>query len=554
MTILAALLAAVAPLTLSHASHDQRMDRVLVAMVRFDDREPFTREAVQKIILDDTFRYFREGSYGKLRLTGEVLDWRQVEVKERCDTDELKDRAIEAIDDDVDFRKYGRLVIVFPSSGCDYGGMGTVGAWHIKTGEGILKYSISWLPGLPSLRVTTHELGHNLGLNHASLLDCEGETLNADTSKCGDLEYADPYDAMGSASPRHFSAYHKRQLDWISEEQFPRVPRKDGVYTYRLSPLETKGGIKGVRVPISPKDGGVEAEGLRSEFVIEFRQPIGFDEGLFGNRDDYDGALVHIPLKTKHGDSTFLHTHLLDMSPSDDGHALRVGKSWDAPNGQVTLKAVKLHRGQLEIKVLISNVGDRRNLFARLWDGVSDGLRSLFGGQRQEDKGGDGQEQGGDRGHQHGPVADPGHSHDYVRSSDGAVLIHVDPVRPQADSTTLVSGGSTTRLARLPDAVAKPEPDPKPTAACSGRALSAGARSAYQGAFTSEAELRRLPSALRRGYDEAARRLGVESPVACLTRGEHLAHVLAARGNAEAFTWEGLASARHALDQLAAFQ
>ncbi len=71
----------------------------------------------------------------------------------------------------------------------------------------------SWVNGTIQLRVIAHEYGHNLGVHHASSLDCRdtgGHRVALSVNNlCGASEYGDPYDVMGIGMTNHMNNFHK---------------------------------------------------------------------------------------------------------------------------------------------------------------------------------------------------------------------------------------------------------------------------------------------------------------------------------------------------------
>ncbi len=91
--------------------------------------------------------------------------------------------------------------------------------------------------------VIAHELGHNLGLNHANFWDTGGASVvGAGTS----VEYGDSFDTMGNATGgrRHFNARYKNFLDWLPSSQV-RNATTNG--TYRVFAMDSTNGPAAVR-------------------------------------------------------------------------------------------------------------------------------------------------------------------------------------------------------------------------------------------------------------------------------------------------------------------
>jgi len=107
--------------------------------------------------------------------------------------------------DGVNLAEYARKVYVMPSNGCPGAGIGEVGT----------NPSRAWVFSCDSHRIYAHELGHNLGMQHAA----------TPSDEYGD--YTDPMSAMGRL--RAVNAPHKEQMGWVTESQI-LTPTQGGIY------------------------------------------------------------------------------------------------------------------------------------------------------------------------------------------------------------------------------------------------------------------------------------------------------------------------------------
>ena len=90
------------------------------------------------------------------------------------------------------------------------------------SGLGFVGSPGSWIRATSSVGVSAHELGHNLGLNHANFWD----TANAGVIGRGSsVEYGDKFDTMGSANAgsKHFNARYKNYLNWLTSADVQTV-------------------------------------------------------------------------------------------------------------------------------------------------------------------------------------------------------------------------------------------------------------------------------------------------------------------------------------------
>jgi hypothetical protein len=95
--------------------------------------------------------------------------------------------------------------------------------------------------------VLGHELGHNLGLPHASFWNTGDQSSIGPGIK---EEYGDPFDSMGvpGGNTSHFNAYFKHFVGWISDADAP-VATSNGVYRIVAHDNIAASGVRAVRVP-----------------------------------------------------------------------------------------------------------------------------------------------------------------------------------------------------------------------------------------------------------------------------------------------------------------
>ena len=203
----------------------------------------------------------------------------------------------------------------FPSNGCAWWGLGTVGGYP----------SMAWINGSLQNGVVAHEMGHNLGLYHSHSLECGAATIAA---SCSSVDYGDILDVMGSAvPPKHFNAAQKERLGWLGYGASPPITTVQSSGVYTIDPYESMGGAsKALKVRSAAGDW----------YYVEYRQPIGFDAStVSANPNVRDGVVVHLM-----DGSDANGIYLLDMTPATaswSDPALGVNQSFVDVAGGITI-------------------------------------------------------------------------------------------------------------------------------------------------------------------------------------------------------------------------
>ena len=168
--------------------------------------EPWTPAAVgQRFFTDATSTnvFFQEQSWGQVNLAGDVRGWYQLaQSSSGCDVDAWADEADAiAAAAGVNLDAYDSVAYVFPRvSDCGWGGLAELPGDQL------------WLNGDIGVRVASHELGHNMGVHHASALSCGNQAIS---DSCSRSEYGDPFSSMGTGS-RRMAGWHLQQLSYMS--------------------------------------------------------------------------------------------------------------------------------------------------------------------------------------------------------------------------------------------------------------------------------------------------------------------------------------------------
>jgi len=170
----------------------------------------------------------------------------------------------------IDLSIYQHKIYALPENNlpCNWYGLGTLAC--IDGGN-----CRSWIRFSAYSSVYAHELGHNLGMNHARL-DLNYDGIIED-------EYGDWSDIMGDISGfwKHFNAPHKAQMGWLPKERI-RTVTEDGIYdlaVLELHPSEAvpkpPTDIQALRIPVDGK--------ADTYLYLSFRGDVAEYSGAFGN-------------------------------------------------------------------------------------------------------------------------------------------------------------------------------------------------------------------------------------------------------------------------------
>jgi hypothetical protein len=196
---------------------------------------------------------YREMSFDQLWLTGDVAGPFTINYSttSACDISAWASAADAAASaSGVNLATYNRKIYVLPRTNpCGYIGVGTVGG----------NPSRAWIFRCDGSDTFAHELGHNLGMNHAS----------TPTDEYGDTSDIMGYGGFGL---RHINGPHQDQTGWINPLQMKGVV-ESGMYS--IAPLELN-----VSQAIAPQVLIVPKPDTGESYYLTYRQAVGFDSSL----------------------------------------------------------------------------------------------------------------------------------------------------------------------------------------------------------------------------------------------------------------------------------
>ncbi|XYH94968.1 hypothetical protein ACMHYB_45245 [Sorangium sp. So ce1128] len=304
--------------------------KVAAIFIRFKNSQApgFTANDVRSRLFDDDYstnNFFLEASFGKMHLTGhyntdgDYYGWYTINAENNGPNDcsmlghyATLGRALAAQLGGYNEADYHHTMHFFSETpnGC--------GGGALATGDA---HTFYW--GLTDAGTYAHELGHNLGLDHAELLNCadaNGNWVSMSTScaqpglpacvNSGQLNpgntscvqgYGDSFSTMG-AQFLHYNAPEKARLGWFDPDNTATVSAS-GSSIVSVEPIELPS--DGVQRLVVPIPGGDET------YQVEYRQPIGFDAVRFtADSPVARGILIH------RGTLEGTPTYILNMTPS----------------------------------------------------------------------------------------------------------------------------------------------------------------------------------------------------------------------------------------------
>lgn len=332
--------------------------KVLVLLVNFPDLQgqPLTTdEARAKVFTEPNSanEHFRAASFNNYNLTGiqradgDAFGWITISVEnpncQQATTEWTSLSNAAAQNMGINVTDYNSVVYVFTRGMCNgIAAMATLGQVGNPNPRERAWFSAGTF-GNPGILV--HELGHNLGLQHAKGMLCTGTNIPAD---CSVSEYGDAFDPMGGNQLFFFNNYYRAALGWSIGRT--RTVTTSGDYILSASSLPTKG-YNTLQIPLKDAAGQL----TDYDYVLEFRRPYSFDNQLQNPNFEtvYSGVSIRRVLRSNFGYSS----QLIDTRPDTFFVAdapLSVGRTFvDATSGVTvtTLNTSPIQGARVRIQI-----------------------------------------------------------------------------------------------------------------------------------------------------------------------------------------------------------
>ncbi len=317
--------------------------KVAVLLINFKSNtsQPWTTSHVNGLFFSNAnsvANYFAEESYGKLQVTGRVFPWMTISADtSTCGYRTWRDTAkAAAANAGIDLSTYTQIVYAFPRVwACGWPAIAT------------LPGRDTWLNGTMTLRISSHELGHNFGVHHSSTMTCvdSSGTRVPLSSSCSTSEYGDPFDVMGRASTLHTHNWHRYQLGFHGTGDTRTVTTSG---TYALGPAAFPTAAPKL-LRVARPDG--------SYLYLEYRRPYGSYFETFSSTDPaVNGVTIRIA-----PDLFKVQSKLIDTQPSTSSFSdapLSAGRTFVDPIAKISVTTTSVSSSGASVKISMGTTAD----------------------------------------------------------------------------------------------------------------------------------------------------------------------------------------------------
>lgn len=281
--------------------------KLLFLRVDFSD-EPGApiADAAADTLMQDTAGFFLENSYGKMTLSCTVTPVLRMPQTGAFYATTGGTGQLQA-----DARAAAKaLGAAFDTKNFDFDAVATNGVFGWN-GLGMLGAKGLWINNQITLGVLAHELGHNLGLEHANGWITNDLSVIGASGYHG--EYGDVFDMMGGqgTAQKHFNAHFKSKLGWLPAAHVTTVNSSG---TYRIFAYDQS---------LGGAQGALKIKKDTRDYWVSFRQQITTIPSLM------NGAEVHwSPWSLSNGGTHLLNMRLDPVTGTDDDRPLPIGMTF----------------------------------------------------------------------------------------------------------------------------------------------------------------------------------------------------------------------------------
>ena len=322
-----------------------RKTAVIAVNFADDTSQPWTPAQLRGRVFtnsDSTSAFFREESHNQLwlagktgNLNGDVYGYYTIGAASGgCNYTSWASQAkAAAAADGFAAGAYQHVMYVFPQRNCPWSGLA------------YLPGTESWINGAPSAFVTAHELGHNLGLNHAGSWNCtSGGAPVTLSASCTVSEYNDPFDVMGNLGDRHSHGWHLQRLGVLQESNVQTISAS-GTYSMTSALVPTSQPTT-LRVPRTRDSGGNPIDW----YYLETRE----SGGVFDDFSPVDPVVGGVSIRVNDNPTSSTRSKLLDTHPGSGGifnASLAPGETFS--DGRVSVTTVSAGGGDATAVIIL---------------------------------------------------------------------------------------------------------------------------------------------------------------------------------------------------------
>ena len=341
------------------AAPPEKMRTIAFVMVDYGEGVNVTAAAAQRFMFSttqpgptlgigandkSTLQFYDETSFGFFGVSGDVegpLQWTGAAACNGSGGSQLAQMLRPMVS-----TTYGHYIWYYGSvqSACEYG-WGSLGNWNTPS-------SNVWFNGALFDGAITHEIGHNLGYQHASSIKCSGTPLANDPLTCTTTEYGSAISIMGNTSNGHMMALEKWYAGWFKGCNAVRV-RSSG--TFNLLPIETAcgGGVQALQIPMPVTTRQFDPQQTTTApiryYYLEYRNGSGLDTGM--TPAVYVVASDDIAAPNR----VCARSVQMDMNPSTNAlNGMTAGQSFTDPAGGVMFSVTSLNAASAVVSVTLS--------------------------------------------------------------------------------------------------------------------------------------------------------------------------------------------------------